>query len=78
MVSTAIHFICQSIGSKFSTTNGEFAVFHAQFKVDTGLEATVKQIVHFYYVQPTTSKDKPKVSNDIRYWKQQYNKFSSM
>jgi hypothetical protein len=48
MVSTAINFICQSLGSKFSTTNGEFAVFHAAFVVNTGLEATVKQTVHFY------------------------------
>jgi hypothetical protein len=78
MVTTAINFICQSLGSKFSTTNGEFAVFHAQFEVDTGLEVTVKQTVHFYYVQPATSKEKPKVSNDIRYWQQQYTKFSCM
>jgi hypothetical protein len=67
MVSTAINFICQSLGSKFSKMNGEFAAFHAAFVVNTGLEATVKQTVHLYYVQPATSKDKPKVSNDIRY-----------
>jgi hypothetical protein len=78
IVSTAINFICQSLGSKFSTTNGDFTVFHAQFKVNTELETIKKQTVHFYYVQPTTLKDKPKVSNDIRYWQQQYDKFSSM
>jgi hypothetical protein len=78
MVSTAINFICESLGSKFSTTRGELSVFHnATFVVNTGLEATCKQTVHFYYVQSTT-KDKPKVLNDIHYWQQQYNKSSSM
>jgi hypothetical protein len=66
MVSTAINFICESLGSKFSTTRGEFSVFHAASVVNTGLEATCKQTVHFCYVQSTT-KDKPKVLNDIRY-----------
>jgi hypothetical protein len=51
-------------------------VFHEHFEVDTGLGAKCKQTVHFYYVHPTT-KDKPKVLNDICYW-QQYNKFLSM
>jgi hypothetical protein len=78
MVSRSINFLCESLGSKFSTTDGEFVVFHAQFEVDIGLEVTVKQTVHFYHVQPATSKDEPKVSNDIRYWQQQSNKFSSM
>jgi hypothetical protein len=38
MVSNAIDFICESMGSKFSTTSGVFAVFHAAFVVNTGLE----------------------------------------
>jgi hypothetical protein len=77
MVTTAINFICERLGSKFATTKGEFAVFHAAFVVNTGLEeATCKQTVHFYYVQSTTLEDKPKVSNDICYWQQQYDNFS--
>ena len=78
MVTTAINFFCQSLGSKFATTNGEFVVFHAQFVADTGLEMTVKQTVHFYYVQSTDLKDEPKVPIDIQYWQQQYNKFLNM
>jgi hypothetical protein len=38
MVSKAINFICESLGSKLSTTNRVFAVFHAAFVVNTGLE----------------------------------------
>jgi hypothetical protein len=60
MVSAAISFICECLGSNFSRTRGEFPVFLAAFAVNTGLEATVKQRVHFYYVQPTTSNSDPK------------------
>jgi hypothetical protein len=79
MVSTAINFICESMGSKFSTMKGEFAVFHAAFVVNTGLEeAIVKHKIHLYYIQPTAFKDESKVLNDICYWQQQYTKLSSM
>ena len=78
MVSTAINFICQSMGSKFITTKGEFDVFHAAFVVNTGLEDIMKQKVHFYYVQPATWIHKPIVCKDICYWQQQYDKFSNM
>jgi hypothetical protein len=77
MVSRSINFFCEFLGSKSSTTDGEFVVFHEHFEVNTGSGAACKQTVHFYYVQPTT-KDKLKVLNDIRYWQQQYNKFLSM
>jgi hypothetical protein len=78
IVSTANNFICQNMGSKFSTTKGGFVVFHAVFQVNTGLEDIVKQNVHFYYVQPTARIQKPIVCKDICYWQQQYDKFSNM
>jgi hypothetical protein len=57
MVPRSINFLCESLGSKSSMTNGEFVVLHEQFEVVIGLGATCKQTVHFYYVQPKTKKN---------------------
>ena len=77
IVSRAFNYIISREDSKFTGVDGKrYKIFNNYKKIDIGSGPSLKQIVHFFWIQAADKESKPQCPSDAMFWEVKYKQWS--